>query len=398
MTKLKRISAILLAAALVVSTLAFSVSAEGEPTASVMYGTPEAIDGVLDDKWAGSVKVENTFGAINTEAANYHVQQGWQEVTQVSASMRAMWDEGNLYLFFDVQDPTVGTAEEGSFQECPPDAAGSLWQRNTIQLFIDWGDEGHNSGRNSGYDGNDCKVQLNSRGATDYFYGSWFNNCAEFETVVTETGYTMEIAIEYSKFASTYNFVPEAGKSIGLGFIVCDSDAWFTWHRDSFCGWGVSDLLQDWPNQMGILTLEAKPGYPTATAAYGTPGAIDGAYDNGWKNAVKVSNTYGSTNPDAVSYHAQQGWLEVTQVSADMRAMWDESNLYLLFDVADPTVGTAEEGSFQECPPDAAGSLWQRNTIQLIIDWGDEGHNSGISLGYDGHDCKVQLNSRGATD
>ena len=262
MKKLTKILTVIIAAAMMIAPFTLSASAFSDVTAQVVYGTPKAIDGVLDDGWKNAVAVTNTFGSINADAASYHTQQGWLEVTQVTASMKAMWDENCLYLFFDVKDPTVGTEEEGDFQECPADALGALWQRNTIQLFIDWGDEGHNSGKDTGYDGNDCKVQLNSRGATDYFYGTWFKDCANFKTNVTGAGYTMEIAIEYSKFASTYNFEPAEGKTMGLGFIVCDSDAWFTWHRDSFCGWGGSDLLQDWPNEMGNLVFQAKTEEP----------------------------------------------------------------------------------------------------------------------------------------
>jgi len=279
MKKTAKILTVILAVAVMTATLATMSNAFSDVSADVVYGTPKAIDGKYDSGWKNAVKVSNTFGNVNQEAANYHAQQGWLEVTQVSADMRAMWDENCLYLLFDVKDPTVGTAEEGNFQEAPADAlGGNLWQRNTIQLFIDWGDEGHNSGKDKGYDGNDCKVQLNSRGATDYFYGTWFKDCATFATEVTETGYTMEIAIEYSKFASTYNFEPGEGKTMGLGFIVCDSDAWFTWHRDSWCGWGGSDLLQDWPNEMGNLVFKARTADSGSSGGQSEPSADTADY------------------------------------------------------------------------------------------------------------------------
>ena len=262
MKKIAKILSVIIAAAMMIAPFALSANAFSDVKADVVYGTPKAIDGKYDDGWKNAVKVNNTYGSVNADAASYHTQQGWQEVVQVSASMRAMWDENYLYLLFEVADTTVGTEEEGNFQEAPADSLGSLWQRNTIQLFIDWGDEGHNSGKEAGYDGNDCKVQLNSRGATDYFYNAWLKDALTFKTDVTESGYTMEVAIEYAKFASNYSFEPAEGKTMGLGFIVCDSDAWFTWHRDSWCGWGGSDLLSDWPNEMGNLVFGAKTEEP----------------------------------------------------------------------------------------------------------------------------------------
>ena len=253
MKKLFKPFALLIALVMMTACFSLFVAAEGEPTASVAYGTP-TIDGVMDDVWNTTTKVDHTFAAFDcNNVADLMVHQ-------VTASIRFLWDENYLYLLFDVNDPHVGDLE----QEQAAASNSGLWQSNAVQMHFDWGHEGHSTNAGGSYDGNDVLVSVGVHGTVMYHTAAFNGGIANSKSVVTETGYILEIAIEYDKFASLYDFTPAAGEEIGFGCFVQNAPAAYSWYRESYCGWGVSNLLQDWPNQMGILTLAEKPATPPA--------------------------------------------------------------------------------------------------------------------------------------
>ena len=126
---MKKLFALILSVCLLLSVLALAVSAEEETVnfdAITMYaakGTPEAIDGVMDEiyKKAPEIKVEGV------------VPQGSNKPTRERVTLRILWDENYLYTFFDITDPYI-TPEEHEKQ----------WTKDYTDLNAFWNGDGVN--------------------------------------------------------------------------------------------------------------------------------------------------------------------------------------------------------------------------------------------------------------
>ena len=108
------------------------------------YGAPAAIDGKLDDGWSGveSIALDKVL---------------WTPGDGFSASAKIMYDGTYLYFIVEVTDPTVGSLEQETV------GAGDYWQRDTVQIYLDLGNEKTEGAR----DENDIRFDVNVRG---YFF------------------------------------------------------------------------------------------------------------------------------------------------------------------------------------------------------------------------------------
>ena len=277
----------IIAAALVmaVAMAAFVIPAHAVRTYNTAYGTPVMIDGVLDSGWNNS-----TLGGTNFADAGKTTYAFW----------RFMYDDDYLYFFVEAHDSTIGTEEQEN------DVSGNplyYWARNTIQLCLDWGHEGHSEPGNSqrfNTDGNDVIVQINCYGGIHYHTNTGFEGAiTRHATVVDrEAGtYCIEIAIEFDQFRDMYDFVPEQGKQIGFGVIMCNAPEEMTWSLTNQAFFGESLLMTDWPNQMAYMTLGAKSATtgtvaPSVVASFKDASA-DGSIDHLYLNAAVSSDETG---------------------------------------------------------------------------------------------------------
>lgn len=231
MNKLSKIFALIMTMVVIVSTFAFgaTVSAEGAE-ATAVYGTPQKIDGKLDDGW----KNANTYTADKT----------MENPSDISLSWKTMYDGTNLYFFAEVTDATIGTAEqEKAWYD-------SYWQKNTLQVYLDFGNE-KTAG---GYDENDFRFDINARG---YFYAHWIHavSFVDYEVVVTETGYTVECAVDLGFYPE---FKAQEGTKFGFDIWACDSNGDFGWRAGAKSWTGQGNVYCD-ASLMGTVTLGAKP-------------------------------------------------------------------------------------------------------------------------------------------
>ena len=170
---MQKITAIIVAVAMLSGVFAIQFSsATTAPQMTVVFGTPEAIDGSSDGGWSGveSIALDQVL---------------WSPGEGFSASAKVMYDSTYLYFLVDVTDPTVGTLEQETV------GAADYWQRDTVQIYLDLGNEKTTGAR----DENDIRFDVNVRGA---FFPHMIRATAFIDHAVeiTETGYTVECAVD----------------------------------------------------------------------------------------------------------------------------------------------------------------------------------------------------------
>ena len=229
MKKLSRVIAVFMAIAMVAATAAFPVFAEGGLTA--VYGAPAAIDGVLDSGWDGADDV-----ALNMPL--------WTPGEGFSATAKIMYDGTYLYFFVDVTDPTVGTLEQETV------GAADYWQRDTVQIYLDLGNEKTANGR----DENDIRFDVNVRGA---FFAHMIRAGQFIKRAVkiTDKGYNVECAVDLGIYPGFNN---KEGTEFGLDIWVGDAGADFAGRVGAVTISGNTEVYRE-SNNLVPVKLGAKP-------------------------------------------------------------------------------------------------------------------------------------------
>jgi len=227
---MKRITFLIIITVIALLVTSIPAFADGGTEATAVYGTPERIDGKLDDGWNSAASY----------SANHH-DSG--DPTDISAEWKVMYDETYLYFLVDVSDPTIGDAD---YERA---ADGDLWNRNTVHIMLDLGNE-----KTTYYDLNDFYYDFNARG---YFWGHYMNqdNYWTFAVEVRDGGYTVEAALDLGIWS---DFIADKGTEFGLDIWandnICDGGG-----RRDFVTWsGYGDTWTN-PSNMGTVTLGDKP-------------------------------------------------------------------------------------------------------------------------------------------
>ena len=201
--------------------------------AKAVWGTPQEIDGMLDDGW-GSANVYENENFVGME----------ENETDIAAKWRVMYDNAYVYFFIEVADDSIGDAD---YEYCP---ANDYYNKNSVHLMFDLGYE-----RNTAYDGNDFYIDISSYGyynnhnftATDYVTSA---------TQLTDDGYTVEVRLDPAFYP---DFAAEEGTCFGF-------DLWANDNLPPLAGrlfartWADgSDSSWNNPSMMGTIQLEAKP-------------------------------------------------------------------------------------------------------------------------------------------
>ncbi|MBR6426988.1 MAG: hypothetical protein IKS28_04090 [Clostridia bacterium] len=239
---MKKFLIVLMAVMLAFAMVPSFASAASVPAALAAYGAPEAVDGVWDDAWDAAEVYSTNVGCLG--------------VTEVSGMWSAMYDDTTLDLIIEVNDPTTGTEE----QEYSEPGGVYYWMRNTVQFYFDWGNE-----RCPGiYDANDWGCNVNCRGFTYIHQPGFADDCFTVATVVTDEGYTIEMAVNYEKACTELDFVAYDGVAIGFGIVICDADA-VDWGRKDYAYWGTHIDMHADPQNMGTLVFAKRSGDTPST-------------------------------------------------------------------------------------------------------------------------------------
>ena len=227
MKKLSRILAITLSL-VIAAAMMVPVSAEG---LTAVYGAPAAIDGELDDGWAGAADI-----ALNMPL--------WTPGEGFSATAKIMYDGTYLYFFVDVTDPTVGTLEQETV------GAADYWQRDTVQIYLDLGNEKTEGAR----DENDIRFDVNVRGA---FFAHMIRAGQFIKRAVkiTDKGYNVECAVDLGIYPGFKN---KEGTEFGLDIWVGDAGADFAGRVGAVTISGNTEVYRE-SNNLVPVKLGAKP-------------------------------------------------------------------------------------------------------------------------------------------
>ena len=127
--KRKIIISVLIAALLILAASVFAFAAEntdGGPVAEAKFGSPEALDGVLDSGWDGAKSYKSE------KHASF-------DPTEIEAEWKVMYDNTNLYFYVDVTDSTV-IREFGYNYHTQPNAGCAWSEEDRYCVLVKWDD------------------------------------------------------------------------------------------------------------------------------------------------------------------------------------------------------------------------------------------------------------------
>ncbi len=301
MKKLSKIIAVILT---LVIAAALIVPASADDGIVAVYGTPAAIDGAFDDGWANAASI-----ALDKVL--------WGPGEGFSASAKVMYDGTYLYFLVDVKDPTVGTLEQETV------GAADYWQRDTVQIYLDLGNEKTVGGR----DDNDIRFDVNVRGA---FFPHMIRATTFIKHAVqiTDGGYTVECAVDLGIYS---NFKNEEGTQFGLDIWAGDAGADFGGRIGAVTISGNENVYAESVNLVPV-TLGAKP-----SGAKGYNGLIKGTnLKNLGASYTAICNTTGGKDVTAIANGIRgdyQGYDEWDASYTDELGQWVGLELGGEFDV-----------------------------------------------------------------
>ncbi len=299
--------------------------------------TPIVIDGVKDGAYIGGVN-DITKQSVSLEDVS--------DRDDLSASWTALWDETNLYLQIAVTDETI-----------TDDSADTI-DDDSIEIHID----GDNS-KAENYNDDDYIFLLGTgTGATLQELLRNDVSGVDAEVTDTDTGYSAEIAIPWTKIGVT----PTDSLKIALDIQINDDDTGGA--RDSKIAW--QDLLEDnttIPSRLGEGLIVVLPP-PPAVAKTAVPVEIDGVEDTSWNS------------PDTISIETNVSG-EVSDsddLAGTWKAQWDENALYFFISVTDDDLQNDSDPWYED------------DGVEIYI---DSDNSKNTTYGSDDHQLTIGWNN-----
>ena len=154
----------------------------------VKRGTP-IVDGEVDALWAGANELVTNTWVVGTSGS--------------TARVKALWDEGQLYLFAHVSDSLLSKA------------SANPWEQDSVEVFLD-----QNNNKTSTYEPDDGQFRVNYEN-TQTFGGAASAARITSVTKIVPGGYDVELAITFDAIT------PKPGTFIGFDLQV-NNDGWAT--------------------------------------------------------------------------------------------------------------------------------------------------------------------------
>ena len=311
-----------------------------------------------------------------------------------TAEMYLLWDDSYLYVFADVKDLKHYSYQQGTWLE----------HRDAFELMIDlyheadywlggYGGEYRNEWYGSG--AHMCEglykiaAGVGKASVDSTVQGScWMwddqKNNGSYYSMVTETGYTVEMKISVGKDANTYL---QAGREIGLGAKIYDK--YFDDSNSSVTTLEAkNDRQTEGPRYLSNIVLVEGNETPTAReevvlegrdsyVAYKTSEFIiaDGVKDSAWDDAKATDLVY-------VRQFANSNIGRMT-----IYMLWDDEYFYLFAEVEDNTLNACPSGDiFNYNNYDSVGFCLDllRDTTAQNFDTGDYSTSVGFGSDYRG--------------
>jgi len=308
-------------------------------------GKAPEIDGLMDEVWK-SASTERMIKVCVDDAA------GPESYNDMYATVRAMWDAENIYLFFQATDDQILTT------------LGNRYENDSFEFYFD-GDESHGTSYDN-YDDIQIRVMWTDTEITDFTartdnvydpagsavgLSEW--EYPELTSGDAPKGWNCEIKLPLSPLniegaaGSHFYFETQLNENDGAG----SRENMLRW-------WGYSNSGWNNPSVFGEAQLSEYVASPVLQIlkAESAP-TIDGELDAAWIAPQIDMSTYvvrdGATVPS--------GFAELddsTDFYMSYRAMWDDENLYVFVNVIDETIF---------CDTTSA-SVWEQDGVEICID------------------------------
>jgi len=315
-------------------------------------GITPVIDGIMDDVW----KCASTERMIKFCK---DFDEGIDNYNDMYATVRAMWDEENTYLFFQATDDKILTNmsyryENDSYFLFFDGNYSKLFSYDNyddIQIMIMWTDTEiaqYTYRYDNPYDPSGSAI-----GLREWEYPDLTNGYAP-------KGWNCEVKLPLGPL----NIEGEVGSIFGFETTLNDNDC---------CGregmlnwWGYTNSAWNNSSVFGVAQLSEYVATPTLqiVKAVSAP-TIDGELDAAWIAPQIDMTTYVVRE----GYTAPSGFEELddsTDFYMSFRAMWDDENLYFFVNVIDETI---------YCDT-TASSVWEQDGVEICID-GENNKNVG---------------------
>lgn len=129
------------------------------------YGSPDSIDGEIDDDWNLAEPVKFTKIGIGS--------------TTTTATLRVLWDDNAVYFLAEVKDENIS------------DASGNVYEKDSVEFFLD-----QDNKRGGIYEGDDSQFRINFKNERSADHGDLTNLYSAAKVV--EGGYVVEGRIALS--------------------------------------------------------------------------------------------------------------------------------------------------------------------------------------------------------
>ena len=343
---MKKALSILLIVAVLLSTVAvvtLSASADEaqRPSVDAILGTP-TIDGEVDAIWAKASVQEVKNASINS--------------TTSTVQFRTMYDSNNVYYLFDVLDSTPTTEEfdAKSTNLAGGNGAGFIWKDSIMLVMtIPMSAQKEGATKDLGF-----QAVITSYGRVLHQtytvpegvekQGITAKSTIRKDAEEKQIGFYLEVQVPLANdwnasMAKGSSFLTAINYNDNFGPDSTTRNAALAWSDNDGNAWGK-------PEQRGTVVLDA----PVSVAAKGTP-TIDGTVDEVWATAKakKVTNpSSGVATPKGPS-----------DAIIEFRTLYDENNVYYLFDVLD---GTPTTEAF-DASASGIGGFIARDSFMLVM-------------------------------
>ena len=304
------------------------------------------IDGVMDSIW---IKAE----PVGITALDAKLNQRTSSI-DYSGWMKLLWDENNLYLYFSVMDDDPYSTDDGALKpdqvelHFDGDNSGGWTKQDCIDHGVTPSDWWWNYGNTTVYDSlNDIQVKtdlgydvvnLGNQGPGMNFgrpyYWDFSSAVVAHKINEDDLGYSWEFSIPWTAMHIDPAKVGE-GYQIGFNPQLNDYDEAVVAVDGSpirrLYYWIIS-TNGPWigPSEFGTLVLsEQEPIWESHIYKTDSAPTIDGIIDDIWVETQSKSIVHMDAASDTnlvKSSIDHRGW---------MKALWDDANLYLLFNVND---------------------------------------------------------------
>ena len=301
--------------------------------ATVYKGTPK-IDGDEDPIWefATQIKTETPIQVSGTVYAAAY------------ANVKLLWDETAIYVWADVYDPLLNKAN------------ANPWEQDSVEFFVD-----ENNHKTPYYESDDVQYRVNYENTQTFGTNGSAQNFVT-STKITPFGYTVE--------AKVYMRTITLSEGMIIGFDVQVNDADHTGKRVNVITWNDKNG-NNWRDTTGFGCIELAGINPQQAkriyANYGSPD-VDGEVDEIW---------------DTTDWNVPAIYSASTQTSGKFKLLWDDNALYVLAEVYDPVLNSAN------------ATPYQQDSVEVFI---DENFDRAISYQPDDLHFRVNYNNFKTTD